>query len=362
MIFLQLIPALISTICLSSFCCDSFSIGLSIESKPTTRMRGIGGSTTLQNMSIDSNDGDESDDESLKAAAQSFLEGNRRDPSAQEISIMDDMITKLSDAKPYELPSAVSKAIRIVSSPKFFMRIAARADMTTDPIEKEKLSALATNLVATLEAVVSTTEDRLDERATNVQDIVKAAAEPNGEFLVPLTPERIAAMRTSLQSIDSTSLDEGFLSTVDAWMKKSLDDGLDGMVAILQKVLQIYAGYAIKNARVKLQADVGASVSGQNQAKVDEVLAEQGSSEPTSSVLLMERLMETDTDMWGFELKKMFETGEVTPLSIKGEVQRTMEAVVLGLDNGSMAQRVQAEYLRELVTRIDNLATDEISS
>lgn len=76
-------------------------------------MRGIGGSSTRQKMSSDSDDEDESDDESLKAAAQSFLEGNRRDPSAQEISIMDDMITKLSDAKPYELPSAVSKGERI---------------------------------------------------------------------------------------------------------------------------------------------------------------------------------------------------------------------------------------------------------
>ena len=29
------------------------------------------------------------------------------------------------------------------------------------------------------------------------------------------------------------------------------------------------------------------------------------------------------------------------------------ETVVLGLENGSMAQRVQAEYLRELVTRVE---------
>ena len=35
------------------------------------------------------------------------------------------------------------------------------------------------------------------------------------------------------------------------------------------------------------------------------------------------------------------------------EVQKTMESVILGLENGSMAQRVQAEYLRELVTRIE---------
>lgn len=31
------------------------------------------------------------------------------------------------------------------------------------------------------------------------------------------------------------------------------------------------------------------------------------------------------------------------------------ENVVLGLENGSMAQRVQAEFLRELVTRVEAL-------
>ena len=38
-----------------------------------------------------------------------------------------------------------------------------------------------------------------------------------------------------------------------------------------------------------------------------------------------------------------------------GEVQRTIEGVVLGLENGSMAQRVQAEFLKELIQRIEAL-------
>ena len=43
----------------------------------------------------------------------------------------------------------------------------------------------------------------------------------------------------------------------------------------------------------------------------------------------------------------------MTKEALIGEVQKTMEGVILGLDNGSMAQRVQAEFLRELVTRIE---------
>merc|ERR1712157_231325 len=118
---------------------------------------------------------------------QSRLEGNSKQPTREELSIMDEMITKLADAKPYELPNAVRRAFRVVSSPRFFMRIAELSDKATDPSEKEKLTALASNLVATLEVVVETTEETLDERAKEVEKILKAAAEPEtGDFLVPL--------------------------------------------------------------------------------------------------------------------------------------------------------------------------------
>jgi hypothetical protein len=140
---------------------------------------------------------------------------------------MDEMITKLANAKPYELPNAVRRAFRVISSPQFFLRIAQRTDTATDDTEKEKLSALASNLVSTLEAVVETTEETLDERAKEVEQVLKAAAEPDsGEFLVPLLPAQVQAMRKVVESLEPSSLDEGFLSTVDAFMMKSHQDGM----------------------------------------------------------------------------------------------------------------------------------------
>jgi hypothetical protein len=59
-----------------------------------------------------------------------------------------------------------------------------------------------------------------------------------------------------------------------------------------------------------------------------------------------------DTDKWDMELKRRIGP-EVSKSALMGEVQRTIEGVVLGLESGSMAQRVQAEYLRELSTRIE---------
>ena len=130
--------------------------------------------------------------------------------------------TKLADAKPYELPNAVSRAIRVVSSPQFFLRIAERADKATDEMEKEKLSALAENLVNTIQAVVSMTEDSLDERAKDVERVVKAASEPDsGEFLVPLSIERVESMRKVMEELEGEDLNEAFLTTVDSWMNKA---------------------------------------------------------------------------------------------------------------------------------------------
>lgn len=304
----------------------------------------------------DSNDDDEPQEPVPPSSSQ--IEGNQRAPTAQELSLMDDMITKLAAAEPYELPGAVSKAIRVVSSPQFFLRIANRADQETDAEMKARLLALSENLVQTIQAVVSTMEERLDDRAKDVESVVQAAAEPDsGEFLVPLSAERVDAMRDALAKLDSAALDEGFLSTVDAWMNKSHQDGMDGMVGILQKVLQMYAGAEIRRARAALQANVGAAVSGKSQATADEVLAAEEKQGPKPAAALMERLMQVDADLWDVEMRKSFEDAEsgVTSKALLGEVQRTIEGVVLGLENGSMAQRVQAEFLKELVQRIEAL-------
>jgi len=203
--------------------------------------------------------------------------------------------------------------------------------MATSDAEKDKLSELAGNLVSTLEAVVSTTEKVLDDTALDVENIVKAAAEPlSGEFLVPLLPERIASMREVMDQIESPRLDEGFLTTIDSWMNKSGQDGMDGMVVILQKVLQIYAGTVITRARNTGDA-------------------------PSPAAVLFEELLNMDTDNWDFQLRNKIGEGDelLSSEALMAEIQRTIESVVLGLENGSMAQRVQAEYLRELITRVE---------
>jgi hypothetical protein len=288
----------------------------------------------------------------------SRLEGNNRPASPEELIIMDEMIDKLADAKPYDLPNAVQRAFRVISSPQFFMRIAARADelasssssssssgdgSESNTVQQEKLAALAANLVSTLEAVVSTTEDRMDERAKDVENVIKAAAEPDsGEFMVPLLPERIAAMRSALQALDESALDTVFLNTIDAWMMKSHEDGMDLMVGILQKALQMYAGTSIMRAQ-KLA----------NKTK-QESSASSSSSSSSAAYQLFEQLLNTDADAWDAAITQgLSETEELTAKQLQTEIQRTMETNILSLEAGSMAQQVQAEFLQEMVKRVE---------
>lgn len=276
----------------------------------------------------------------------------QREPSAADLAVIDDMITKLSNAKAYELPNAVSRAVRVVSSPQFFLRIAERADKASDPMEKEKLGALAENLVNTIQAVVSMTEENLDERAKDVQTVVEAASEPeSGEFLVPLSQDRVDAMRSAMKELEEEDLNEAFLSTIDSWMNKAHQDGMDGMVTILQKSLQIYAGIVISSARIRLEVNVGAALAGEDQAAADAAAAKVESSPASAS---LEKLLHVDTEKWDVAIRKEIEGG-VTKDKLIREVQKTMEGVILGLENGSMAQRVQAEFLREFITRVEAL-------
>lgn len=129
---------------------------------------------------------------------------------------------------------------------------------------------------------------------------------------------------------------------------------MDGMVSIMQKVLQIYAGRVISNARIQLQANVGAAVSGESQAAADAVAAQEAKTKKAASALF-EQLLRVDTDAWDMEIRRGV-SEECTKEDLVKEIQRTMEGVILGLENGSMAQRVQAEFLRELVTRVEAVA------
>ena len=70
---------------------------------------------------------------------------------------------------------------------------------------------------------------------------------------------------------------------------------------------------------------------------------------------LLEQLLETDADQWDVILQEAGASKSLAAALLTA-VQRTTEQTVLSLDAGSMAQRVQAEYLQEMMKRIEPLA------
>jgi hypothetical protein len=250
--------------------------------------------------------------------------------------------------------------LKTVSSPSFFLRIAGMSDETKDESRKEQLSVLADNVVATLEAVMQRTEERMDGAAELVQGLIASAAEENGEFIVPLKPERVKFMRNKV-ALARAQIDEGILSTVFAYMKKAnevrrqptlllpighpdisllsrpslvshhllVQDGLDGMVVIFQKLLQLWA------AEELVAAGAGNAV--------------------------LERLLLVDEEEWSGILAAAIEAGETDAEAMQAAVQGCVERVVLQQASGSYGQRVQAEFLRELLSRLrkEPASTDE---
>lgn len=77
----------------------------------------------------------------------------------------------------------------------FWMRLAARADTAASDADKQQLASLASSVMTLMDAMVRQTEVQLSGSGEVVQDLMRAGAEPNGEWLVPLPAERVDAIR-----------------------------------------------------------------------------------------------------------------------------------------------------------------------
>lgn len=171
-----------------------------------------------------------------------------------------------------------------------------------------------------VDTMVKQTEQQLNDSAAVLQDILKAAADDKGEWYLPLDPAQVTAVRAALDK-HADRLDEAMLSNCFAWMKKCQDDRMDTMVTLLQKVLQLYASKVLK----------GPETSGP-----EGVL---------NAVLYAE---EKD---WEGIITKAAEGGDVAEAAFMEALQKKMEVIVLGMQSGSYAQRVQAEFLKEVEAR-----------
>jgi len=280
--------------------------------------------------------------------------------AAAPSDVDDGLIYELAECAAFDLPAKVRQpgVLRAVGRPQFFLRIAEICDDCPEG-DREKLAALADNLASTLAVIVESAEEKLDDASDVLQTIVVAAAEDDGEFLVPLSAERFAALQEAVDArVVDGSLGESVLSTVDAWAKKADDDGLDGMVAILRKVLQLYAARALR-FDAKLAAEQLAQMMPPDAADKVDLSGDAPALHPDyeAAAELYGAVLRADADAWAPTLNAALNgDGAVKKRNVLAIVQAQIERVVLLQENGSFSQRVQAEFLRELVQQVEREA------
>eukprot|EP00240_Pyramimonas_obovata_P005944 CAMPEP_0118933332 /NCGR_PEP_ID=MMETSP1169-20130426/11933_1 /TAXON_ID=36882 /ORGANISM="Pyramimonas obovata, Strain CCMP722" /LENGTH=340 /DNA_ID=CAMNT_0006876083 /DNA_START=37 /DNA_END=1059 /DNA_ORIENTATION=- len=256
----------------------------------------------------------------MNAAAEDEMGENE----LKDMAALDNLIDSMLTATAEEMPMIIGQSVMSLNQ-KFFLRIATRSDSISDPEAKKQLSDLAVTVMRLLDEMVKQTKTTMNTSGELLQKIVTAAADPaTGEFMVPLAPENISAMRTAV-SESFAQVDEGVIAQAYSWIRKSDDDGLKGMVEILQRVLQLYAAHTL------VQGATPTAEEGTPERALEEVLA-------------------ADVEDWQRLLVESDGAGYGTGAFID-ELHKRMEGVVLGMANGSYTQRVLAEYLKEVEER-----------
>jgi hypothetical protein len=177
---------------------------------------------------------------------------------------------------------------------RLFLRLAEMSDSETDEYEKLRIRQLATLVASTLETILEQADRQMSADAETVQGLLRSLALESGEFELPCvrgpreqetSRARACAPRAAHQRTLSSSrvarrgcsrrvpaaqlaacraavreqlptLDEGFVGTVKAYMRKASDDGLESMVDVLRVLLQTYAA---ERLRALADGKIGAS-------------------------------------------------------------------------------------------------------
>ena len=233
--------------------------------------------------------------------------------AVSEVAAMDALIDLMAAAKTDEELTKIVAENVLSFDQKMWMRFASRSDAATTTEAKTAVMELASKTMKLVETMVQKTESTIQESSAALQNIVGAAADPtSGEFDVPLKQDALERMKKALEK---TTVDERTLNTLYAWIRKSDENKLDGMVHILQRLLQLYAARELD----------------ENSSPLDKVIR-------------------SNAEDWTMHLIDITNEGYGETAFAK-DLQRRMEGVVLNLPNGSYAQRVQAEYLKEIEDR-----------
>ncbi|MEW5306107.1 MAG: hypothetical protein WDW38_003264 [Sanguina aurantia] len=261
---------------------------------------------------------------------QAAADGSSSDPSRslKETAALDDLIERLLAARSQQqIAKTVAENIFSFDA-KFWMRVATRNDTAANGAEREALGNMADTVMVLVREMVKSSEAQLQGSSKILQDILSSAADEKGEWFLPLTVQQVNQIRAALDR-HADSLDEALLSNAFAWIRKSGEDRFDGMVGLIQKVLQLYAGRALQGKEQK------------------------------GTEGLLNQVLFAEEAQWAPLIRTSAAAGDISEASLMEALQKRMEGTVLGLQSGSYAQRVQAEYLKEVEARAKTVFREE---
>jgi len=247
----------------------------------------------------------------------------RLDESASDV---DGLIRTLRGSTPDQLPKLLADNLKSIDQ-RLFLRLAEMSDVETDEYEKLRIRQLATLVASTLETILEQADRQMTADAQVVQGLLRKLALDSGEFELPVAPAQLAACRAAVVESLPT-LDEGFVGTVKAYMRKASDDGLESMVDVLRVLLQTYAAERLRSVATGSQVGAAEGVQAAISAALD-------APPDTWERVLRARMADPDASCSADELV--------------GTLQDKMGEVVLSMPAGSAAQSVIAEYLNELL-------------
>ncbi|KAL2622573.1 hypothetical protein R1flu_002778 [Riccia fluitans] len=250
---------------------------------------------------------------------------------------LDMLIDTLRETEYEKLPQLVAENV-LGFNTDFWLRLAARADLATSPDDQKDYEVLASNIMNIVDLIVKKTQEKIESSTDILKSILVPLIESDdGEInWPPRNPESIPNMRKEVQRREQGGyLDESFLSEVSAQLRQAKEDkDKPGLVAILQKVLQLYASTILSKRSYAVKGD-----------KVDQ--AEE----------LLEKLIVADEEDWNELLRAglVFGGGSVQPEEFYKVIDKRVERTLMRTESGSYQQRLLVEYVREILTRAELL-------
>eukprot|EP00271_Cylindrocystis_brebissonii_P002449 TRINITY_DN13070_c0_g1_i1.p1 TRINITY_DN13070_c0_g1~~TRINITY_DN13070_c0_g1_i1.p1 ORF type:complete len:370 (+),score=76.66 TRINITY_DN13070_c0_g1_i1:299-1408(+) len=246
---------------------------------------------------------------------------------------LDRFIDKLRATDSSELPLAVTENV-LAFDRMFWLRLAARADTCQGEDDKKDFEELASSIMSLVEKIVKKTDESIGTKTDILSDLLKCLADSDGQIRwPPESPQKLEELRQAVtEKLTAGLLDEPFLAGVSAQLRQAGEkNGSPGLIALLQKVLQVYAGAELAQRSFATQAD-GTS----NEAEQ-----------------LLESLIAADEVMWEDLIRRGVSSGqgEVAESDLLKVVEKRMERMFIRTESGSYKQRVLGEFLRELEER-----------